>query len=88
MAFLPTTPGLSLYTIPIAWILSLLPHIYAAKTYEAASSKKFDNTQPRSLTSTVASDQSLSKATKDVCLNLLTCNRLFPSASKLGLRPA
>lgn len=66
MASLPTTPGLSLYTIPVAWILSLLPHLYAVKTYETASSKKFDNTQPRSLVGTVASDQSLSKATKDV----------------------
>ncbi|KAL9076179.1 MAG: hypothetical protein Q9161_001226 [Pseudevernia consocians] len=68
MASLPATPGLSLYTIPIAWILSLLPHLYAVKTYETASSKKFDNTQPRSLIGTVAADQSLSKATKDTII--------------------
>ncbi|KAF6233839.1 hypothetical protein HO173_008051 [Letharia columbiana] len=68
MAFFPTTPGLSFYSIPIAWILSLVPHVFAVKTYEAASSRKFDNTQPRSLTNTVASDQSLSKATKDTII--------------------
>ena len=69
MAFLLTSQGLSLYTIPIAWVLSLLPHFYAIKVYEAASLKKFDLTQPRSLTGTIGSDQSLSKATKDVCLS-------------------
>lgn len=85
MAFLPTTPGLSFYSIPIAWILSLVPHVFAVKTYEAASSRKFDNTQPRSLTTTVASDQSLSKATKDVCPNFHNVSPLsIQSASARG----
>lgn len=85
MAFLPTTPGLSFYSIPIAWILSLVPHVFAVKTYEAASSRKFDNTQPRSLTNTVASDQSLSKATKDVCPNFHNVSPLsIQSASARG----
>lgn len=72
MAFLPTTPGLSFYTIPAAWILCLLPHLYAVRTYETATSKKLDITQPRSFMNTIASDQSLPQATKDVCRNSLT----------------
>lgn len=87
MAFLPTIPGLSFYTIPIAWILSLLPHIYAVKTYEAASSKRFDNTQPRSLTGTVASEQSLSKATKDVRWKTLAMSTHLLVSRAYDLRP-
>lgn len=63
-----STPGLSFYAIPVAWALSLTPHLYAVKVYERASSKKFDNTQPRSLTSTIGSDQSLDKDTKNTII--------------------
>lgn len=63
-----TTRNLSLYTIPAAWVLSLLPHVYATQLYEKASSRSFDLTQPRSLTASIASDQTIDKSTKDTII--------------------
>jgi uncharacterized MAPEG superfamily protein len=50
----------SLYTIPAAWVLSIAPHFYAAQL----GGKKFDNTAPRTYTSSLTADQSIDKATK------------------------
>lgn len=62
-SLLPTT-NISLYTIPIAWILALLPHVYATKLYESKTKKQFDLTQPRSLIRKLETDQTLDQATK------------------------
>jgi uncharacterized MAPEG superfamily protein len=56
--------NISFYTIPIAWALALGPHVYAVQLYQKASSRHFDNTQPRSLTQMVAGNQSIDSATK------------------------
>jgi uncharacterized MAPEG superfamily protein len=48
----------SLYTIPAAWVLSVLPHFYAA------SLGKFDNKNPRTYTRDTESSQTVDKATK------------------------
>jgi uncharacterized MAPEG superfamily protein len=50
-----------LYTVPAAWVLALAPHIYAT----ALGGKKFDNTCPRTYTSSLKEDQTLDKKTKD-----------------------
>jgi uncharacterized MAPEG superfamily protein len=55
----------SFYAVPIAWAMSIAPHMYAISFYERKSTKKFDNREPRSLTSKLADDQTLDKATKD-----------------------
>jgi len=59
---------LSLYAVPIAWILCLVPHIYALSVHNAKSAKKLDKTQPRSLTASLDRNQSLDKATKDIII--------------------
>lgn len=55
----------SFYAVPVAWVISITPHMYAISLYERKSTKKFDNREPRSLTSKLADDQTLDKATKD-----------------------
>lgn len=58
------TPNFSLYTVPVAWVLCLAPHIYAAKLYEKATSRQFDTREPRSLIKTVAENQSVDSTTR------------------------
>ncbi len=60
--------NLSFYAIPLAWILSVSPHVYAVRVHDAKSAKKFDNTQPRSLTASLDQNQSLDKSTKDTII--------------------
>jgi uncharacterized MAPEG superfamily protein len=55
----------SFYTIPAAWLISILPHSYAIMLYSRSSSKQFDNRHPRSLTSKLEGDQTIDKATKE-----------------------
>jgi uncharacterized MAPEG superfamily protein len=55
----------SFYTIPAAWLLSILPHSYAIMLYSRTTHKRFDNRHPRSLTSKLEGDQSIDKATKE-----------------------
>ncbi|KAI4134701.1 MAG: hypothetical protein LQ347_001305 [Umbilicaria vellea] len=50
----------SLHTIPAAWILALLPHLYAT----SLAGSKFDVTQPRGMVNKLVNDQSLDSATK------------------------
>lgn len=64
MATLFANQNLSLYTIPIAYILALAPHVYAVTLYESSSKKKFDMRHPRGMTSKVTQDQSIDNATK------------------------
>lgn len=53
-----TIPAKSLYTIPAAWVLAIVPHFYAA------SLGKFDNRTPRAYTKEIADDKSLSPETR------------------------
>jgi uncharacterized MAPEG superfamily protein len=60
------TSNYSFYAVPAAWVLSIVPHLYAISVHDSNSKAgKFDNTQPRSLTKKIESDQTLDKATKD-----------------------
>ena len=59
------TRNFSLYTIPIAWAFSIVPHLYAVRIYESSSKKSFDLTKPRAISSTLASDQTLDQGTKN-----------------------
>jgi len=59
------SPNYSFYAIPATWVLSILPHLYAISVHDSKSPKKFDNTQPRSVTSTLKDNQALDSATKD-----------------------
>ncbi|CAF9910099.1 MAG: hypothetical protein GOMPHAMPRED_006954 [Gomphillus americanus] len=61
-AIFDTTRNLSLYSIPAAWVLSIIPHFYAA------SLGAFDNKSPRSYTKDAAGDQKLDKSTKDAII--------------------
>ncbi|QIW97491.1 hypothetical protein AMS68_003009 [Peltaster fructicola] len=57
-ALFDLTRNYSLYSIPVAWVLSIAPHFYAA------SLGKFDNKNPRTYTKESSGDQSIDKATK------------------------
>ncbi len=59
-----STTNYSFYTIPAAWLLSIIPHQYAIILYSKSAHKRFDNCHPRSLTSKVEGDQAIDKATK------------------------
>lgn len=63
-ALLDTTRNLSFYTIPLAWVLCLGPHMYAVSLHDAKSAKKFDNTSPRTLIPSLDKNQGLDDATK------------------------
>lgn len=54
----------SFYSVPAAWILCALPHLYAAGLYSRTTRKRFDNRAPRSLTAKLEADQTIDKATK------------------------
>ncbi|MCJ1352968.1 MAG: hypothetical protein MMC33_002952 [Icmadophila ericetorum] len=62
------TRNLSFYTIPAAWVLCLAPHVWATQAYDAASSKKFDLTEPRSFAARVKEDQTITKAQRDMII--------------------
>lgn len=64
MTNLLPTQNLSLYTIPLAYILALAPHAYAVTLYESSSKKKFDMRHPRGMTAKLSQDQSIDNATK------------------------
>ncbi|KAK6579664.1 hypothetical protein PZA11_007900 [Diplocarpon coronariae] len=55
-----TTPNVSLYTIPAAWLVAFLPHAYAASL-----STKFDHKSPRTYVGRLAEDQTIDQATRD-----------------------
>ena len=56
--------NLSLYTIPICWIICIIPRFYASAEYKKATNKDFDARAPRDFARTVADDQGLDSATK------------------------
>lgn len=60
-----STTNYSFYTIPAAWLLSILPHTYAIILYSISAHKRFDNCHPRSLISKLEGDQTIDKRTKE-----------------------
>ncbi|KAF2648287.1 hypothetical protein K491DRAFT_699041 [Lophiostoma macrostomum CBS 122681] len=58
----------SLYTIPIAYVIGMVPRLFSIRTYSAASKKTFPYKRPRTLLSLVQNDQSLDRATKNKIL--------------------
>ncbi|EMC92642.1 hypothetical protein BAUCODRAFT_114410 [Baudoinia panamericana UAMH 10762] len=65
-SYLPslTHDNLSYYLVPVAWILSILPHFYAVSTYQEATKKQPDLVNPREHTRSLDKDQSLDSKTK------------------------
>lgn len=59
--YLDLTKNLSYFTVPVVFLICLLPHTYAAVT---ASLKVFDNAQPRAFHEAIAKTESLDKRTK------------------------
>ena len=64
MTTLLPTQNLSLYSIPLAYILALAPKAYAVTLYESSSKKKLDRRHPRGMTAKLSQDQSIDNATK------------------------
>jgi uncharacterized MAPEG superfamily protein len=58
----------SLYTVPIAYVIGMMPRLFSIRTYSAATKKTFPFKRPRTLLSLVQNDQSLDKATKNKIL--------------------
>lgn len=57
------TRNLSAYTVPAAFVLCMVPNVYAVVN----SGKAFDNAYPRSLKDNVSGDNSVEKAVR-TCL--------------------
>ncbi|PQE28784.1 Membrane- eicosanoid glutathione metabolism (MAPEG) protein [Rutstroemia sp. NJR-2017a WRK4] len=58
-ALFDTTSNLSLYSIPVAWVLSILPHSYAI-----TRSSSFDNRNPREYSDNLDADKNIDETTK------------------------
>lgn len=65
MSSLLTKTNISLYTLPISWILCLLPRFYAAQLYVSSTSKPLDLLLPRALAARASADPALQHATRD-----------------------
>ncbi|KIW35106.1 uncharacterized protein PV07_01824 [Cladophialophora immunda] len=63
--------NISYYTVPLAWLLSFSPHIYAVVRYKAhgqpagTESYKFNTASPRTFPDTLKANPHLSQETKD-----------------------
>jgi uncharacterized MAPEG superfamily protein len=68
MTTLIPTQNLSLYSIPLAWLLSLAPHVYATTLHDSRSTQKFDNSSPRKLIPSLSTNQSLDTTTKETII--------------------
>ena len=65
MSSLIAETNVSLYTLPVFWILCLLPRFYAAYTYTTSTSKPLDMLLPRALAARASADPALQHATRD-----------------------
>jgi uncharacterized MAPEG superfamily protein len=68
MTTLIPTQNLSLYSIPLAWLISLAPHVYATTLHDSRSTQKFDNSSPRKLIPSLSTNQSLDTTTKETII--------------------
>jgi uncharacterized MAPEG superfamily protein len=57
--------NISMYTLPISWILCLAPRLYAAYSYTTLSSKPIDLLLPRALAARATAEPSLTIAERD-----------------------
>lgn len=57
--------NVSLYTLPVAWLLCLAPRIYAAATYYSSTSNSPNFLHPRSLAQKAISDRTLDTRSKN-----------------------
>jgi uncharacterized MAPEG superfamily protein len=57
--------NISMYTLPISWILCLAPRLYAAYSYTTLSSKPIDLLLPRALAARATAEPSLTTAERD-----------------------
>jgi uncharacterized MAPEG superfamily protein len=60
-----TSTNISLYTLPLSWIICLLPRFYAAHLYTTRTSKPLDLLLPRALAARAAADPALQPTTRD-----------------------
>lgn len=60
-----TTSNISLYTLPIAWLLCLTPRLYGAFTFTTQARKAIDLVNPRSLPDKACADSLLDTRTKN-----------------------
>lgn len=67
-SLLDLTRNFSFYTIPAAWVLSIIPHTYAVLLHDKSSPKKFDNTNPRTLVPSLDKNQALDTTTKQTII--------------------
>jgi uncharacterized MAPEG superfamily protein len=65
MSSLISQTNISLYTLPISWILCLLPRFYAAHLYVSSTAKPLDMLLPRALAARASADPALQHATRD-----------------------
>ncbi|KAM0720454.1 hypothetical protein Q7P37_004590 [Cladosporium fusiforme] len=65
MLTLLTKTNISLYTVPVSWILCLLPRFYAAHLFTSTTRKPLDIILPRGLAARAGADEALTKATRD-----------------------
>ncbi|MCJ1427992.1 hypothetical protein MMC29_005899 [Sticta canariensis] len=59
-SILDKSSNLSLYSIPVVWLISLFPALYVGQL----ASNKFDNSQPRNSVGKLVNDQSIDSRTK------------------------
>lgn len=64
-SFLNITTNYSLYSVPVAYAFSLMPHVFAMQTYQKSAKKAFPIKQPRGFEAMVESDQSIDSKTKN-----------------------
>ncbi|CDZ98143.1 Membrane-associated, eicosanoid/glutathione metabolism (MAPEG) protein [Phaffia rhodozyma] len=54
----------SLYTVPVAWILSLTPHLYAVNRWNSLRKDEWDNSNPRGFLNQLQKKEKLTKEEK------------------------
>ncbi|OAG35549.1 hypothetical protein AYO21_10288 [Fonsecaea monophora] len=70
-SFLVPQANVSYYTVPLAWLLSFSPHVYAVVRYNThdqpsgSEAPKFNTASPRTFLTTLQSHPHLSQETKD-----------------------
>jgi uncharacterized MAPEG superfamily protein len=65
MSSLLAQTNISLYTLPLSWILCLAPRLYAAYLYTTTTSKPIDLLLPRALAARATADTTLTTSERD-----------------------
>ncbi|CAJ2502755.1 Uu.00g101490.m01.CDS01 [Anthostomella pinea] len=56
--------NISLYLVPVAWVVAIMPRFWAASNYRKACGKDFNALQPRDMVSQINLDQAIDSKTK------------------------